>query len=408
MKLNVGAGGLPLVGYTPVDRKLGSEAYPLAYPDGSAEEIRASHVLEHFDWRTVPKVLADWYRVLKPGGILKVAVPDMTYIANHLDDPKSPFYLMGGQSDANDFHRSAFTRETLSQHLTAAGFVGVGAWPSDAPDCSSLPCSLNLCAMKAGVVEKAVKIQAVMSMPRLAFAENMFCAVTALGKLGINLTKVEGAFWGQCIERGLSMHLEDGTDWLLTIDYDSIYTPEDLEALIELMANNPDADAIAPLQCRREEDYAIWTHDDANGNRKNRISELELRQPLMQVTTAHFGLTLIRVDALRRLKHPWFIGTPNKDGQWGEGRVDDDIYFWHKFRDAGNKLYLANHVRIGHLQLMASWPDDVFKPVHQYLSAYRRDGAPRFTKYAPVSPFSAAAPSSGRGGALGELQGEIR
>ena len=74
LKLNIGAGGVVIPGYTAIDRKTGQEAYPLAYPDNSVSEIRASHVLEHFSFKGVVDVLADWVRVLQPGGIVRIGV----------------------------------------------------------------------------------------------------------------------------------------------------------------------------------------------------------------------------------------------------------------------------------------------------------------------------------------------
>src|SRR4051794_32180913 len=44
--------------------------------DGSCAEVYASHVLEHLGYDSeLPKTLAGIYRVLKPGGRLRVAVP---------------------------------------------------------------------------------------------------------------------------------------------------------------------------------------------------------------------------------------------------------------------------------------------------------------------------------------------
>ena len=43
------------------------------------------------------------------------------------------------------------------------------------------------------------------------------------------------------------------------------------------------------------------------------------------MNTGHFGLTLIRTDAIREMKRPFFQGIPSPNGDWGEGRVDDDI-----------------------------------------------------------------------------------
>ena len=60
VRLNLGAGDSHLEGFKPIDRKLGSEVYPLAYNDESVDEIYASHVLEHFPYTKTQDVLDDW------------------------------------------------------------------------------------------------------------------------------------------------------------------------------------------------------------------------------------------------------------------------------------------------------------------------------------------------------------
>src|SRR5258708_2899027 len=44
--------------------------------NNSVELIYASHVLEHFGRNEVDYVLREWHRVLQPGGVLRLAVPD--------------------------------------------------------------------------------------------------------------------------------------------------------------------------------------------------------------------------------------------------------------------------------------------------------------------------------------------
>src|SRR5688572_6478135 len=73
LRLNIGCSDKLQPGETGVDRTLGSEAYPLDYPDNAADSIYASHVLEHFPHEKVGDVLTDWVRVLKPGGTIKIA-----------------------------------------------------------------------------------------------------------------------------------------------------------------------------------------------------------------------------------------------------------------------------------------------------------------------------------------------
>lgn len=148
MKLNLGAGSTEIEGFTPVDRKLGSEVYPLAYADESAEEIRASHVLEHFSHRETYTVLVDWVRVLKPGGLLKVAVPDVEKALEQSDHPHFELWLMGGQTDMNDFHGALFHTGKLTLLLKMAGLEDIQPWTSEIQDCAALPVSLNLCGRK--------------------------------------------------------------------------------------------------------------------------------------------------------------------------------------------------------------------------------------------------------------------
>lgn len=49
----------------------------LPYPDGSAERLYASHLCEHIPLEAFQGVLAEWRRVLRPGGELLVVVPDI-------------------------------------------------------------------------------------------------------------------------------------------------------------------------------------------------------------------------------------------------------------------------------------------------------------------------------------------
>jgi cephalosporin hydroxylase/predicted SAM-dependent methyltransferase len=56
-----------------------TQALPL--DDGSCAVVYHSHVLEHLPKADAPRFIAECFRVLKPGGILRVAVPDMEGIA---------------------------------------------------------------------------------------------------------------------------------------------------------------------------------------------------------------------------------------------------------------------------------------------------------------------------------------
>jgi SAM-dependent methyltransferase len=48
----------------------------LPYPDGGVAKIQAQDVLEHLPFDKVASILDEIYRVLKPGGIFRLSVPD--------------------------------------------------------------------------------------------------------------------------------------------------------------------------------------------------------------------------------------------------------------------------------------------------------------------------------------------
>ena len=130
LKLNLGSGQHNLEGYENIDLKTGQNAFPLKYETKSVDEIRASHILEHFGRGEVKAVLRNWIDKLRPGGILKIAVPgfDKLMEAAKKGDklPASmDAYIMGGQVDENDYHKSMFTAAVLKQLLTEAGLTNI-------------------------------------------------------------------------------------------------------------------------------------------------------------------------------------------------------------------------------------------------------------------------------------------
>ncbi len=105
------------------------------FEDNTFEAVYASHVLEHFDYENeIDAVLKEWYRVLEPGGILYLSVPDLDVLAKlFIDqdrlDVDERFYVMrmifGGHVDEYDYHQSGFNREILDIFLKKAGYVNI-------------------------------------------------------------------------------------------------------------------------------------------------------------------------------------------------------------------------------------------------------------------------------------------
>jgi len=370
VKLDLGSGMRAIPGFIPIDRKLGKEAYPLTdYAANSVDEIHASHILEHFSYGDVVKALEDWVRVLKPGGRMRIAVPDLNKVTKDTPitgDATWRFYLMGGQTNGDDFHRSAFTEELLRHYMVTAGLNRIERWEAPAGSTAALPLSLNLQGFKEAETNgkvhvdvvagngKAVsredptkiKIAAVTSIPRVGWNDAWGVMFDALRHFGIPLRRFTGVYWGQCMQRLFNDCVNDGLDWILTIDYDTMFTAEDLDRLMGWFGRTPEADAMAALQSRRQHGTPLLTIKGA--------TEKQVTDAPFEVTTAHFGLTLIRVDALKQIPKPWFWSKPDDNGEWGDDRTDDDIWFWRQWGAAGKKVFVAPDVNVGHLEIMVT------------------------------------------------------
>lgn len=380
MKLNIGDGGIEIPGYKGIDIKRNEVAEALMEFSNSVEEVRASHVLEHFPHGQIEAVLREWVRVLKPGGVLKVAVPDFEVIARaYLEGAALPIegYVMGGQVDADDYHKALFDREHLSDLLRKVGLVGIRRWVSEVNDCAALPISLNLAGTKPP--EKWPKVSAVISMPRLGFNDFWACAYKELASIGIDLKKSTGAYWDRDLALGIEQTLkEENPEWILTCDYDTVFTRDQVQSLLDVALRYPHADAIAPLQTARHHDAPMFTARQANGELASRVDhDVLARHEVLRAETAHFGLTLLLAEKLRQMPKPWFERTYTDGGELqGEGARDPDVNFWHAWKAAGNSLYIALRVPVGHCVMNIKWPDRNLEAVYQNPSEFWADGVP--------------------------------
>jgi predicted SAM-dependent methyltransferase len=95
----------------------------------SVDVLYACHVLEHSRRKTCAAVLARWNQVLRSGGVLRVAVPDieaaMKWYLVHGNLGEVSGFLWGGQRNEYDHHGVGFDFNTLSELMRQAGFARV-------------------------------------------------------------------------------------------------------------------------------------------------------------------------------------------------------------------------------------------------------------------------------------------
>jgi predicted SAM-dependent methyltransferase len=103
------------------------------FAEGTFAELYASHVLEHFDYvDELPRALGEWFRVLVPGGVLRLSVPDIDILAHlllqrNVLDVNQRFQVMrmifGGHTHDHDHHRVGLNQDFMAAFLDRAGFV---------------------------------------------------------------------------------------------------------------------------------------------------------------------------------------------------------------------------------------------------------------------------------------------
>lgn len=141
-QLHLGCGNIHIQGWCNVDViKTGAADLVLditslpGIPENSVDKIYSCHLLEHFSHDEVRGVLDRWNEVLKPGGEIRLSVPDLDAITriyqknlDHFNVPgNQPWIALiyGGQKDQYDFHKTGFNFCWLKFLLESAGFTDI-------------------------------------------------------------------------------------------------------------------------------------------------------------------------------------------------------------------------------------------------------------------------------------------
>ena len=95
-KLQLGAGTNVLEGWLSTDLEPQSERVmhldatkPFPFPDACFDYVYSEHMIEHISWKQGTHMLGECLRVLKPGGRLRIATPDLRVLLG-LYDSKDP------------------------------------------------------------------------------------------------------------------------------------------------------------------------------------------------------------------------------------------------------------------------------------------------------------------------------
>jgi FkbM family methyltransferase len=225
--------------------------------------------------------------------------------------------------------------------------------------------------------ETWARVGVITSVPRVGFQVHEAMMHAAFGAKGWPVVRVGGAYWEQGMQGGLNTMIKLGCDYIITVDFDSIFSALDVEEMLVMAARYPEADAIASWQPKRQGNgqSLIGLKDEEGRFIPNiPLSYLETEVSLVHHTV--FGLTLIKSASLLKMPKPWLQSFPNADGEWDTGKIDADGYFWDKWGKTGLTIYTANNVKIGQLEEYIRWTGPGFQVVDQQLSEFYKKGRP--------------------------------
>jgi predicted SAM-dependent methyltransferase len=141
LQLHLGCGTVRLDGWINIDLVAAADLRldvreRLPFGDGSARLIYHEHLMEHLTLDEGRRCLHDWFRLLQPGGSLRIATPDLQYLVERYQGawrdqawlalPEYAFIQTRAEMMNVAFrwwdHRYLYDGEELERRLREAGF----------------------------------------------------------------------------------------------------------------------------------------------------------------------------------------------------------------------------------------------------------------------------------------------
>lgn len=157
-KLQLGAGPTALQGWlsTDLNPRFDTTVYldatkPYPFEDGTFDYVYSEHMIEHIPWENGLFMLQECLRVLRPGGAIRVATPDLKVLLDLYAGAERPIqakyvqwitdtFLNGVEVYKPSFvinnafnnwgHQFLYDAELMTMALRHAGFEDVRQWPS--------------------------------------------------------------------------------------------------------------------------------------------------------------------------------------------------------------------------------------------------------------------------------------
>lgn len=137
-----------------------ADARTLPFEDGVFDLIFSSHNIEHISHREVRSTLAEWIRVLRPGGGIEIICPDLRaraaiFAARPTWDGVMKIY--GDQDYPENSHLSGYSYGLLKEILISLGIGRIKRIIRGYKGIPFIPNSLHLVGEKKGLSQRRVE-----------------------------------------------------------------------------------------------------------------------------------------------------------------------------------------------------------------------------------------------------------
>ncbi|MFH1958505.1 MAG: hypothetical protein ABIJ15_08540 [bacterium] len=171
-------------------------------------------------------------------------------------------------------------------------------------------------------------------------------------KESCNIYYVRNMCLGADVSRGENQKPFDGKidyDYLMWVDSDIIFTPEQFQRLI-----NYDKDIISGIYTmdggRQFATVRNWDEEFFKKNGSFQFltpADIEGKKELMEVSYTGFGFLLIKRGVFESITYPWFRPIEKKIGNMVDFTTED-VAFCLRAKETGFKIWIDPQVRVGH------------------------------------------------------------
>lgn len=179
-------------------------------------------------------------------------------------------------------------------------------------------------------------------------------------------------------EEAAKKTLELDFDYLFMID-DDMMCPDDLF----LSLYKHDVDIVAPLAFTRNAPYRAVMYSikegwDAMTRQSYFINHWVDKYPknqLVECDAVGFGAVLIKASVLKGMEKPWFMNT---------APTGEDIYFCHKAKKSGYRVFMDTATKLGHLSHPVQVTEEYAEHMHKILGFDGKEKSKEYDKYKPL------------------------